>query len=117
MSIKKNLVAAGLLVALTGTVIGCSSATDTATKAVDGAKDATGKAVEGAKDATGKAVEGAKDATGKAVEGAKDATGKAADATKGAGLGALVSQAKAPLVMANTQLKAGKNGQGKRTVW
>jgi hypothetical protein len=97
MSIKKNLVAAGLLVALTGTVIGCSTATDTASKAVDGAKDATGKVADTAKDATSKV-----------ADTAKDATSKVTDVAKGAGIGALVSQAKAPLVVANTQLKAGK---------
>jgi colicin import membrane protein len=113
MSIKKNLVAAGLLVALTGAVIGCSTATDTATKAVDGAKDATGKAVEGAKDATGKAVDGAKDTTSKAVDGAKDATGKAVDGVKGGGLAALVSQAKAPLTIANGDIKKGNMEKAK----
>jgi colicin import membrane protein len=106
MSIKNNLVAAGLLVALTGGMIGCSSAVDTA-------KDATGKVADTAKDATSKAVDTAKDATSKATDTAKDATGKVADATKGAGIGALVSQVKAPLVMANTQIKAGKMDKAK----
>jgi hypothetical protein len=88
-------------------------AADTTGKAVDGAKDAAGQAVDGAKDAAGKTVDGAKDAASKAVDGAKDAAGKA---TGAAGLAALVSQAKSPLVMANTAIKGGDVAKAKSMV-
>jgi hypothetical protein len=94
MSIKNNLVAAGLLVALTGGVIGCTTATDTA-------KDAANKTADAAKDAATTT----KDAVTGAAGGVKDTVTGAAGA---AGLGALVSQVQSPLVQANTQLKAGK---------
>jgi hypothetical protein len=109
MSIKNNVVAAVLLVALTGTLASCGGGD----KVAEVTKDATGKAMEAGKDATGKAMEAGKDATGKAV-GAVDATGKAlTGAAATAALAPLVSQAKTPLVLANGDIKAGKMDKAK----
>jgi hypothetical protein len=109
MSIKNNVVAAVLLVALTGTLASCGGG--------DAVKDKAGDVVKGAadvtKDATGKAVETGKDATGKVV-GAVDASGKAlTGAAATAALTPLVAQAKTPLVLANGDVKAGKMDKAK----
>jgi hypothetical protein len=109
MSIKNNVVAAVLLVALTGTLASCGGGD----KVVEATKDAGGKAMEAGKDAGGKAMEAGKDATGKAV-GAVDASGKAlTGAAATAALAPLVSQAKTPLVLANGDVKAGKMDKAK----
>jgi hypothetical protein len=112
MSIKNNVVAAVLLVALTGTLASCGGGDKVAEVgkgAVDATKDAGGKAMEAggkAMDAGGKAME----AGGKAVDaGGKALTGAAATAA----LTPLVSQAKTPLVLANGDIKAGKMDKAK----
>ncbi len=109
MSIKNNVVAAVLLVALTGTLASCGGGADVKDKVADGAK--------GAMDAGGKAVDATKDAGGKAVDatkGAVDASGKAlTGAAATAALAPLVSQAKTPLVLANGDIKAGKMDKAK----
>jgi hypothetical protein len=102
MSIKNNVVAAVLLVALTGTLASCGGGADVKDKVVDagkGAVDATKDAGKGAVDAT----KGAADAGGKAL------TGAAATAA----LTPLVKEAKTPLVLANTDVKAGKMDKAK----
>jgi hypothetical protein len=93
MSIKNNLVAAVLLVALTGTLASC------------GGGD---KVVEATKDAGGKAMEAGKDAGGKAMEAGKDAVKGAAGVGGAAALAPLIGQVKGPLVLASGDLKAGK---------
>jgi hypothetical protein len=111
---KSTVVVAALALAISTSLTGCFGSSDKAADTVkDKAAEVAGKATEGAKDATGKAVEGAKDATGKAVDGAKDATGKALGA---AGLASLVSQAKSPLVMANSAIKGGDVAKAKTMV-
>jgi hypothetical protein len=111
MSIKTNLVAAALLVALTGTLASCGGGTDVK----DAAKTATDAGTK-AVDAGTKAV----DAGTKAVEaGGKTLTGAAATAA----LKPLVTEAKTPLVVANTNVKAGKMDKAKEsfakfeTIW
>jgi hypothetical protein len=89
MSIKNNVVAAVLLVALTGTLASCGGGE----KVVEAGKDATGKAMETGKDATGKAMD--------VVKGAAGVGGAAA-------LAPLIGQVKGPLVLASSDLKAGK---------
>jgi hypothetical protein len=105
MSIKNNVVAAVLLVALTGALASCGGGEAVKDKAVEAgnkAVEAGGKAVE----AGGKAVE----AGSKAVDaGGKTLTGAAATAA----LTPLVSQAKTPLVLANGDVKAGKMDKAK----
>jgi hypothetical protein len=111
MSIKTNLVAATLLVALTGTLASCGGGADVK----DAAKTAT--------EAGNKAVEAgtkAVDAGTKATEaGGKALTGAAATAA----LVPLVKEAKTPLVVANTDVKAGKMDKAKEqfakfeTIW
>jgi hypothetical protein len=104
MSIKNNVVAAVLLVALTGTLASCGGGD----KVVEAGKDATGKAMEAGKDVTGKAMEAGKDATGKAMEAGKGAVKSAAGVGAAAGLAPLIVQVKGPLVQASGDLKAGK---------
>jgi hypothetical protein len=109
MSIKNNVVAAVLLVALTGTLASCGGG--------DAVKDKAGDAMKGASDAGKGAMDAGKDAGGKAVDatkGAADAGGKAlTGAAATAALAPLVSQAKTPLVLANTDIKAGKMDKAK----
>jgi hypothetical protein len=98
MSIKNNVVAAVLLVALTGTLASCGGG--------DAVKDKAVEAGNKAVDAGNKAVE----AGNKAVDaGGKTLTGSAATAA----LAPLVSQAKTPLVLANGDVKAGKMDKAK----
>ncbi len=111
MSIKTNLVAAVLLVALTGTLASCGGSTDVK----DAAKTATDAGTK-AVDAGTKAV----DAGTKAVEaGGKTLTGAAATAA----LTPLVKEARTPLAIANTNVKAGKMDKAKEqfakfeTIW
>ncbi len=102
MSIKNNVVAAVLLVALTGTLASCGGGTDVKDKVADAGKGA----MDAGKDAGGKAVDttkGAVDASGKAL------TGAAATAA----MTPLVKEAKTPLVLANTDVKAGKMEKAK----
>jgi uncharacterized phage infection (PIP) family protein YhgE len=117
---KSTVVVAALALAISTSLTGCFGSSD---KAADTVKDAAGKtadvagkAADGAKDAAGKAV----DTAGKAVDGAKDTAGKAVDGAKGAvgaaGLAALVSQAKSPLVMANSAIKGGDVAKAKSMV-
>jgi hypothetical protein len=89
MSIKNNVVAAVLLVALTGTLASCGGGADVKDKVADAGK--------GAVDATKDAGKGAMDAGKDAVKGAA-----------GAGLAPLIGQVKTPLVLASGDLKAGK---------
>jgi hypothetical protein len=109
MSIKNNVVAAVLLVALTGTLASCGGGADVKDKVADagkGAMDAGKGAVEAGKDAGGKAVD--------ATKGAVDASGKAlTGAAATAALTPLVKEAKTPLVLANTDVKAGKMDKAK----
>jgi hypothetical protein len=86
MSIKNNVVAAVLLVALTGTLASCGGGADKVADAGKGAVDATKDAGKGAMDAGKDAIKGA----------------------AGAGLAPLIGQVKAPLVLASGDLKAGK---------
>jgi uncharacterized phage infection (PIP) family protein YhgE len=118
---KSTVVVAALALAISTSLTGCFGSSDKAAdtvkdkaaevagKTADGAKDAAGKAV----DAAGKTADGAKDAAGKTVGGAKDAAGKALGA---AGLASLVSQAKSPLVMANSAIKGGDVAKAKSMV-
>ena len=102
MSIKNNVVAAVLLVALTGTLASCGGGADVKDKVADAGKGA----MDAGKDAGGKAMDagkGAVDAGGKAL------TGAAATAA----LVPLVKDAKTPLVLANTDIKAGKMDKAK----
>jgi hypothetical protein len=102
MSIKNNVVAAVLLVALTGTLASCGGGADVKDKVADAGKGA----MDAGKDAGGKAV----DATKGAVDaGGKTLTGAAATAA----LAPLVKEAKTPLVLANTDVKAGKMEKAK----
>jgi hypothetical protein len=102
MSIKNNVVAAVLLVALTGTLASCGGGADVKDKVADAGKGA----VDATKDAGGKAVD--------ATKGAVDAGGKAlTGAAATAALAPLVSQAKTPLVLANGDVKAGKMDKAK----
>jgi hypothetical protein len=89
MSIKNNVVAAVLLVALTGTLASCGGGD----KAVD--------VVKGAADTTKDVVKGAADTTKDVVKGAAGVGGAAA-------LAPLIGQVKGPLVLASGDLKAGK---------
>lgn len=105
MSIKNNVVAAVLLVALTGTLASCGGGADVKDKVADAGKGAV-DAGKGAVDAGKGAVDagkGAVDAGGKAL------TGAAATAA----LTPLVKEAKTPLVLANTDVKAGKMDKAK----
>jgi hypothetical protein len=99
MSIKNNVVAAVLLVALTGTLASCGGGADVKDKVADAGKGA----VDATKDAGGKAVD--------ATKGAVDSSGKAL--TGAAALTPLVKEAKTPLVLANTDVKAGKMDKAK----
>jgi hypothetical protein len=102
MSIKNNVVAAVLLVALTGTLASCGGGADVKDKVADAGKGAA----DMAKDAGGKAVD--------ATKGAADAGGKAlTGAAATAALTPLVKEAKTPLVLANTDVKAGKMDKAK----
>jgi hypothetical protein len=102
MSIKTNLVAAALLVALTGTLASCGGGADVK----EAAKTATEAGTKAATEAGTKAV----DAGTKAAEtGTKALTGAAATAA----LAPLVKEAKTPLVVANTDVKAGKMDKAK----
>jgi hypothetical protein len=102
MSIKNNVVAAVLLVALTGTLASCGGGADVKDKVADAGKGAT----DMAKDAGGKAVD--------ATKGAADAGGKAlTGAAATAALTPLVKEAKTPLVLANGDIKAGKMDKAK----
>ncbi len=109
MSIKNNVVAAVLLVALTGTLASCGGGD----KVVEATKDAAGKTVDAGKGA----MDATKDAAGKTVDatkGAVDASGKALTGTAAtAALTPLVAQAKTPLVLANGDVKAGKMDKAK----
>jgi hypothetical protein len=98
MSIKKNVVAAALLVALTGTLASCGGGADV--------KDKVGGAVDATKDKVGGAVDATKDKVGGAVDATKDKVGAA-------GLAPLVAQVKGPLVMASQDIKAGKMDKAK----
>jgi hypothetical protein len=102
MSIKNNVVAAVLLVALTGTLASCGGGADVKDKVADAGKGA----VDATKDAGGKAVD--------ATKGAVDSSGKAlTGAAATAALTPLVKEAKTPLVLANTDVKAGKMDKAK----
>jgi hypothetical protein len=98
MSIKKNVVAAALLVALTGTLASCGGGADV--------KDKVGGAVDATKDKVGGAVDATKDKVGGAVDATKDKVGAA-------GLAPLVAQVKGPLVMASKDIKEGKMDKAK----
>jgi hypothetical protein len=102
MSIKKNVVAAALLVALTGTLASCGGGADV--------KDKVGGAVDATKDKVGGAVDATKDKVGGAVDATKD---KVAGAAGAAGLAPLVAQVKGPLVMASKDIKEGKMDKAK----
>jgi hypothetical protein len=102
MSIKNNVVAAVLLVALTGTLASCGGGADVKDKVADAGKGA----MDATKDAGGKAVD--------ATKGAADAGGKAlTGAAATAALTPLVKEAKTPLVLANGDVKAGKMDKAK----
>jgi hypothetical protein len=102
MSIKKNLVAGVLLVALTGTLASCGGG-DKAVDAVKGAGEAGAGAVKGAADAGA----GAAGAAGTAVKGAGDAVKNAAV------IAPLVTEAKKPLGAVSVALKDGKMAKAK----
>jgi hypothetical protein len=102
MSIKNNVVAAVLLVALTGALASCGGGADVKDKVADAGKGATDMAKDAGKGAVD-ATKGAADAGGKAL------TGAAATAA----LTPLVKEAKTPLVLANTDVKAGKMDKAK----
>jgi hypothetical protein len=103
---KSTVVVAALALAISTSLTGCFGSSDKAADTVkDKAAEVAGKTADGA----GKAVDGAKDTAGKAVDGAKGAVGAA-------GLAALVSQAKTPLVQANTAIKGGDVAKAKTMV-
>jgi hypothetical protein len=102
MSIKKNLVAGVLLVALTGTLASCGGG-DKAVDAVKGAGEAGAGAVKGA----GEAGAGAAGAAGTAIKGAGDAV------KNSAAIAPLVAQAKGPLGAVGIDIKAGKMDKAK----
>jgi hypothetical protein len=116
MSIKNNVVAAVLLVALTGTLASCGGGADVKDKVADAGKDAAKGAMDagkGAMDAGKGAMEAGKGAM-EAGKGAVDAGGKAlTGAAATAALTPLVKEAKTPLVLANTDIKAGKLDKAK----
>ncbi len=110
---KSTVVVAALAIAMSTSLTGCFGSSDKAADTVKDKAAEVAKTADGAKDAAGKTIDGAKDAAGKTVSGAKDAAGKAVGA---AGLASLVTQAKTPLVMANTAIKGGDVAKAKSMV-